>query len=723
MFDADRPIQKSEQDLLGRTAFSKSLARCILDHKDTESLVIGLNGGWGSGKTSIINLTIEELRFASSNMFDNEKPIILNFSPWSYSGQDQLVYNFFRRLASEMRLAEYFENAGNIIYLLELYISYFTHKPITKVTPPKKHWWTSSKQTVKEMQGWESGRDLTLIKAELNTLLSKQKHKIIIFIDNIPRLFDNEINQIFQIVKSMGDYANTIYVLAYDKEHVIGVMNRLHGAGGIQYLEKLIQLPFNIPDISQHELEVILLNRLKKILVTMPDDSWDKDYWATLYYSTIKFFFNNVRDITRYINTLSFGFSWVKELVNPVDFFAITAIEVFEPNVYYGIRDNKDLFTDLAEDIYNFDAKKLAEDKVRCDEVLNRAENLHRDLLESLLVHLFPRLYKMYKPTVTFYHSETVARKNKRICALDVFDLYFRLSIPSAAFSDAEMKTIIDLSSDEDGLTLFLLRLNKDERIPQFLDALDHLVSYAIPKQNAYRIISALLNCADLFPEGDNSLLSYNTATRIHRIFHQLFRYFETTEERFDVFSSAIRKATNSVYIIVHEIREQNKEHMESEDVYVPLEYRDFSPDQLQELKKLAVMKIAYWVEIQRLAEHPKFLDLLYAWSEWGDEEACKQYVAIVTQDDKGLLAFLCAALSEPIEQTITKLKPSPAWKAYLKNIDSFIPSTSLVPHAKKMFEDTSFEKLREKEQLALLIFLDLVAPNTVKVMPSVVGK
>ncbi len=36
MFDADRPIQKSEQDRLGRTVFAKSLARCILDHKNTE---------------------------------------------------------------------------------------------------------------------------------------------------------------------------------------------------------------------------------------------------------------------------------------------------------------------------------------------------------------------------------------------------------------------------------------------------------------------------------------------------------------------------------------------------------------------------------------------------------------------------------------------------------------------------------------------------------------
>ena len=57
---------------------------------------------------------------------------------------------------------------------------------------------------------------------------------------------------------------------------------------------------------------IILLDRLKKLLLVVPEDSWDKEYWADIYYSMLQYFFENVRDITRYVNTLSFGFSWVK---------------------------------------------------------------------------------------------------------------------------------------------------------------------------------------------------------------------------------------------------------------------------------------------------------------------------------------------------------------------------------------------------------------------------
>lgn len=719
MFDADRPITKSEQDRLGRSAFAKSLARCILDQKDKESLVIGLNGSWGSGKTSLINLTLEELRFASGNSLDDERPIILNFSPWSYSGQDQLVYSFFRRLTSEMRKAEYFENSARIIYLLELYVSFFTHKPIPKILRHKHFWSTKSQQSLDEAYGWESGRDLTLVKAELNELLSHQKHKIIIFIDNIPRLADNEINQIFQIIKSMGDYANTVYVLALDKEYVIGAMNRVHGGGGREYLDKLVQLPFDIPAISKQDVTVILLDRLKMILAIVPEESWDKDYWSDIYYSMMKYFFENVRDVTRYVNTLSFGYPWVKDLVNPVDFFAITALEVFEPHVYYGVRDNKGLFTDLADSVSKLDAQKLAEDKLRCDEILNRAEKFPRDLLQQLLIRLFPRLRNIYEPKIEFYYSESLARKNKRISILDVFDLYFRLSIPSGAISEMEMKAILDFASDEQGFALSLLLLNKDERIPQFLDAFDSLTAFNIPIANVPNVISALIDSADLFPKGEDNMLTCNTATRIHHLIHELLRRFSTNEERFSVLSKAIQKANNSIYSMVHEIKEQQKEHLESGDDYVPVEYRDFTPEQIIELQKLAVGKIMSWVDTQRLPSHPQLFLLLQAWKDWGNAEDCRQYVIAFTQEDRGLLQFLCAALSDPIQQTITKLAPSPTWKICLNLINEIIPSQLLVAHAKQMFKSDAFETLREEEQLALLIFLDLVEPGAVKIIPK----
>ncbi|OGT47136.1 MAG: hypothetical protein A3E83_05110 [Gammaproteobacteria bacterium RIFCSPHIGHO2_12_FULL_41_20] len=720
MFDADRPILKSEHDKLNRTLFSKYLARCILDHKEPESLVIGLTGGWGVGKTSVINLTLEELHFAASNMLEEEKPIILNFSPWSYSTQNQLIYSFFRRLSSALRDSTNLKNAEQIIHLLELYVSFFTHLPIPKALRKKPSFWKKLfHHNHEDVYGWESGRDLTQIKAELNILLRQQNIKIIIIIDNISRMLDIEIKQIFQIIKSMGDYANTVYLLAFDKEQVIHAVNRVDGRGGENYIEKLVQLPFEVPPIMQQDLENILFDRLKTIIQTVPENSWDREYWANIYYSSLKFFFKNCRDITRYVNTLSFRYPRVKDVVNPVDYFALTAIEVFCPAIYSGIRDNKDLFTALVENVYTLNPEKSSKDKLRYNEILQRSEGMSREKLHDLLLNLFPRLHRVFYPDTPLYHTEATARKNRRICSPDIFDVYFRLSMTTGFIPESEFKTILSLAGDKEGFSQALTRLNQDNRILKFLDLLDSTAANEISPKDIRTVVCALLDNGDLFPEGESSPLSLNTPMRIHRIIHRLLKRLDETEERFRVLKQAIQESTKSVHSLVHELTTQEQEHTEHSDSYVPVEFRDLTPPQLQTLQQLALERIQFWANAGRLVEHPKLLTILYIWKTWGDNEEYKHQVEEIVKTDRGLIAFLLATLKDPIDQAMTKYEKTPEWKKSLKYIEDFIPTLALQAHAKALFEDMYFEKLHEREQLALMIFLDLIQAQTTKVIPK----
>ncbi len=722
MFDADRPIQSSEQDRLGRNVFAKSLARSILDYHTPESLVIGLNGGWGSGKTSLINLTLEELRYASNNMFDDEKPIILNFSPWSYSGQGQLIYGFFRRLSSELRRAPFLKDSEKIIHLLELYISFFTHQPVPKSLRLKRGMLAKIRHpfsTRQESFAWESGRDPTLVKAELNELLRKQKHKIIIIIDNISRLEATEINQILQIVKSMGDYVNTIYLLAFDKEQVVRALDQIHNNEGKAIVEKLVQLHFEVPRISHQDIENILLDKIQQVIQVVPEDSWNATYWADIYYSTLKYFFHNCRDITRYINALSFSYPRVKEVVNPVDYFAFTAIEVFAPEVFYGIRENKDLFTDLLDSVYVLDEDKIKKDRERCNEILQRSGTLSAAQLKTLLMHLFPRLHPIYEKDAPFYHSEALARKNRRLCAPDVFEIYFRLSIPSGYMAEAELDTILSTAAHSEAFDQALSRMNQDDRVIKFLDLLDTVASKKIPQKNIPNVINALIDSADLFPEGVATPVSFDTPMRVHRICHQLLRCYKTPDERFALLKEAFKNANKSLYSLVREVTVQLQQHQETEDTFLPSEQRDITLTQLHELQKLTVEKIEYWARIGRLAEHPKLLPILFAWKTWGGEQQCLRYIEQMLRDDKALLAFLYATLKMPVDQAITKLEKNPEWKKSLDNITYFIPTAEIEPRAKALFENDAFEKLREQEQLSVLIFLDLIDAKTSKIIPK----
>ena len=721
MFDADRPITRSEQDRLNRSQFAKYLARCMLDHKDPESLVIGLYGGWGVGKTSILNMVLEELNFAATNIEANEKPIILNFSPWSYSGQGQLIYSFFRRLSSALRSADYLGNKDRIIYLLELYVSFFTQKPIPK---PFRHKRTFLEKITfrhhhEDIYAWEAGRDLTLVKAELNELLRGQKHKIVILIDNISRLYPDEIKQMFQIIKSMGDYVNTAYLISIDKEQVIRALNKIDDDSGSAYVNKIVQLPFDVPPIMHQDIENILSDRLSEIVATVPEEAWNIEYWADIYYTSLKYFFNNCRDITRYVNTLSFSYSRMRDIVNPVDYFALTAIEVFLPDVHAGIADNKDLFTDLLDNVYKLNRDEINKDRLRCDEILARNKAIAPDVLLDLIMKLFPRIRHIYKPDEPFYHSDATARKLKRACSPDLFDVYFRLSMQPGQIPHAEFDTILELAPDQSAFDQILTRLNQDNRVLKFLDQLDGNILNDIPLSNIPSIIDGLLDNGDLFPAGSKGMLSLDTPMRIHRIIRGLLRRYKDTSDRFDMMQTAIAKATKSIYIIVHELHELSREQLAEEDTYLPLEYRDLSPEQLDSLKQLTVNRIENWAQTKRLDEHPQLFLILRAWKEWSNDDSCNIYVKQLTDTDHGLVYFLTATLSGPITQAMTKYVKNVSWGNSLQNINEFIAADSLKERAKSIFEDGYFEKLREREQLAVMIYLDLVKATTNKIIPN----
>jgi len=283
----------------------------------------------------------------------------------------------------------------------------------------------------------------------------------------------------------------------------------------------------------------------------------------------------------------------------------------------------------------------------------------------------------------------------------------------------SELETIITMANSAESFDQALTRLNQDDRITRFLGLLDSNAADKIPSKNIKHVINALMDCTDLFPIGETTPLSFNNDMRVHRICHQLLRTFSSTDERFAMLKAAIENATKSLHIIVHELLLQEQEHLESEDTFVPLENRDLTGSQLETLKSLAVKKITVWASNGRLAEHPKLLPILMAWKNWSDGDECDTFVKTLIQDEKGLLAFLGAALKIPVEQAMTKLEKNPAWIESLNNITFFIPTETVVPYAKAIFEGDNFEKLREKEQLAVLLFLDLTNTQTTKLIPK----
>ena len=95
MFYSEKPIILGKEDLLGRAKVANELSREIKSYKNEDSLTIGIVGKWGSGKTSFINMVLE-------NFEENDDYIIIKFNPWNISSRKQLISDFFLQLSNNI---------------------------------------------------------------------------------------------------------------------------------------------------------------------------------------------------------------------------------------------------------------------------------------------------------------------------------------------------------------------------------------------------------------------------------------------------------------------------------------------------------------------------------------------------------------------------------------------------------------------------------------------
>ena len=299
---ADKPIEKADEDLLGRSDFAKQFGKSICEYDSKDGLVIGLYGKWGSGKTSIINMTISEIPVDEDDVqkvenkkwysklykrikelftaqkskeenqkhdpIQNDNPIIIRFSPWNYSDKNNLISLFFHELKNKLGVAKGEENKEKIGKAICQYsdiidVSLFIPVVGPAIAPILK--------TIAKSKGAKLMQAPSLYEAKekLCEALEDFNHKIIVFIDDIDRLTTPQIKDIFQLVKQVGDFPNIIYVLTMDREIVCNALSEYHNIDGDEYLKKIVQVSFEIPEIDKSLLPEILKSRLNKIVYKM----------------------------------------------------------------------------------------------------------------------------------------------------------------------------------------------------------------------------------------------------------------------------------------------------------------------------------------------------------------------------------------------------------------------------------------------------------------------
>lgn len=230
MFDQDRPIASPDLDKLDRKGFSESIARAILDMSPESSVTIGLIGGWGSGKTSIVNMIRQYLkigaakRVAGEDREDGEyKLLIVDFNPWNSLESSDIVSFFFdellSRLRSERKAFGLKEGALNAIASnVNEYIA--AMKPgVAKIAA----------LTISKRFRDKKSKGLAERKTGIETWLSDKRIRVLVVVDDLDRLSSDKICQVFQLIAAIADFKYLSYLIAYDEEVVVDALKSLQG--------------------------------------------------------------------------------------------------------------------------------------------------------------------------------------------------------------------------------------------------------------------------------------------------------------------------------------------------------------------------------------------------------------------------------------------------------------------------------------------------------------
>lgn len=457
-FHDDKPVETTYDDDLGRTEFSYMLADSLTNWSGS-SLVLGVCGEWGSGKTSIINMALEKIR----KLDDEDQPIIVTFNPWLFSNRNQIIKTFFDSLILETKDTKFADKLKT--YSEKLIPGILTISGI--LAPGSTKTLLDISKYVEKRTTPEEG--LELLKDTINKLILDNGKQIIIIIDDIDRLDDSEIRLIFQLVNKLADFTNTVYLLAFDKDVVTNALTE-SSLNGSEYLKKIVQITIDVPAISKMELQYFFIQHLKQIVEITKEDENELN---KIFESFLSYYFRNIRDIKRYINNIKFLINLVKDDVNWYDFLVLCAIQIFSPDLYRKIYENKKIFIETSDPLNYLPGYRIKQ-REKFKTILENVKEIPQDALISGLSTLFPKIQHLDEKYDNVYSntSPPVLKLTKGIEFEEYFETYFKYGVPDWELSKVEFEAVLDSIDDPCEFNNKFMHITDNKKI-KFLNILE----------------------------------------------------------------------------------------------------------------------------------------------------------------------------------------------------------------------------------------------------------
>lgn len=522
---SDQPISGRIQDRFHRAPFAIRIAETIARRADPSSLVLGVFGPWGDGKTSVLEMMEESLK-------GHTHVITVRFNPWHFQSEELLLRGFFATLADGLgkSLPNLKEKMGGMLkkYGSLLSLGSLTLGGMVQLNPG---------EMAKGFGESLSTVGLDELKQRIDSLLAESGKRIVILIDDIDRLDHDETHSIFKLVKLSASFKHTCYVLAFDDDVVSASLGQRYGSGGAAagraFLEKIIQVPLHLPPADRTSLRLLAFEgveaALKQAEITLEQSKIDA--FVTHFVDGLEPKLETPRLAKLYTNALTFALPLLKGEADTVDLMLIEGIRVLYPQLYAGIRDHPDIFLRGERESRRRGMEELPSevDLLMENCMPGIAKDQREKVRNGLLRPLFPRVGNM------MYGGEwdRIWAKDQKICSQQYFNRFFTYGVPEGDVPDAQIQTlIVELTtSDEPGQRELLQEFVARRAIPRLIGMLRDRAD-TLEQDQAVALAEAIARNAEFLPRERGPMILGGTMMQGGILVSQLMRRVEQGRRR-----------------------------------------------------------------------------------------------------------------------------------------------------------------------------------------------
>ena len=628
----DKPISLPEEDILGFNPLAEVIADSISKMEKPEGTVIAVNGPWGSGKSSVVNLARHHLR----NGTENDCLAIVDFKCWWFRGEEALTLAFFRELSAALNRSDS-QKAREFLPQLGAQVIGITGSLLSVAGLAGADKAASLiGQLIQQDESVEALHD------KLAKSLREGSNRYLVIIDDIDRLSPDEALLIFRLVKSVGRLPNVVYLLAYDRQLAEKIVAKRYPSEGPHYLEKIVQASFDLPKPSQASLNDEFSRRLDKVIGI--EGFQNETYFQNLYYDLVAPEIKTPRDFVRILNPLKVTWAAIGKEVNPADFLCLETLRIQRPGLYRALKANKDHVTGRRGAML-WGTSPSPEQSEQYDAIfLEHEPESDRKRLRNGLMRLFPALKHAWRDITYGADSSDVWDKQRRACSPEHFDTYFRFSLSENAVSMEEVKALIASTDDSERIQrLFLdaaaVRMANGGTKAQALFQELIIRGDEVPEAHIGDLLKSIYSVADslVLGESRDGISLWIFGETLHQVLgltRQLTMERLTLERRSSVIREVCNDATTTCLAFI--AGSAWGEHLPTEnEILKPSEDRLTTQSHAEELKDLALKRIRKAANDGSLIDCPQLDKVLLWWSKHAEgDDAARSWVDTVIHND-----------------------------------------------------------------------------------------